>query len=460
MAIQGMTIGATKKDSVIILEMLEINMNSCRLATFSNGWSSMKQPVWHKEGLQHIWFPYTQMQTAPDTLPVVSAKGAILTLEDGGKLIDGIASWWSVCHGYQHPHIVKAITEQANKLSHVMFAGLAHEQAYRLASRLAKIAPQGLNRVFFSDSGSTAVEVAMKMALQYWYNQGNRKRSKFICFRNSYHGDTMGAMSMADPDDGMHSAFMHAVPKQYVIDLPYDEYGFEEFEYLVNDIAATAAGVMIEPLVQGAGGMRFHTADILAEIHRITKKYELLFIADEVATGFGRTGNMFACEEAGISPDIMCIGKGLTGGHIGLAATLATNQVFEAFLSDKLEHALMHGPTYMGNPIACAAANASLDLFEKEPRMQQVEAIEDQLREELELCRKLSGVLDVRVKGAIGVVELDNPGWDTMFALRQEAIKHGVWLRPFGNIMYVMPAFTITEKELTKLTQTIHALLK
>lgn len=404
---------------------------------------------WYHEGKEHIWHPYTQMKTSAEPLIVTGAEGCTLHLQDGRQLIDGIASWWSVCHGYNHPHLRQSMEAQLNTLPHVMFAGLAHEPAYRLATRLAKIS--GLPRVFFSDSGSTAVEVAMKMGVQYWRNQGDKTRHKFICFRHSYHGDTMGAMSLSDPDEGMHKLFSGHIPMQYVIDLPTDEYSFAEMDGLFKDVSRYAAGVVIEPLIQAAGGMKFHSPDVLGEIYRLAKKHGLLFIADEVATGFGRTGSMFACQEAGITPDIMCIGKGLTGGMIGMAATLVTDTVYESFYADDADKALMHGPTFMANPLACAAANASLDLFEREPRLQQVEAIEAQLLEELKPCTRLSGVVDVRVKGAIGVVQLD---YDTP-SLRQAFIDQGIWLRPFGDVIYIMPSFTVTSDELSKVTAAV-----
>lgn len=418
-----------------------------------------KPPKWLTDGLANIWLPYTQMKTMAEPLPVKSALGTRIILEDGRALIDGIASWWSVCHGYQHPHIVKKMREQLETLSHVMFAGLAHEQAYRLANRLIKIAPTGLSRVFFSDSGSTAVEVAMKMAVQYWYNKGEKKKSKFICFRNSYHGDTMGGMSLSEPD-GMHRTFKGYMPEQYILDLPNDEYSLAEFKELMDSgIGDTAAALIIEPLVQAAGGMKFHSPDLLAEIYKLAKKNNILFIADEVATGFGRTGLMFACNEAGITPDIMCLGKGLTGGMVGLAATLSTDEIYNAFLGDELWKALMHGPTFMANPLACAAANASLDLFEKEPRLKQVEKIESQLIDELEKCRELSNVADVRIKGAIGVVQIKNSSRELILELRKKFIAEGIWLRPFDDVVYIMPAFTISEKDLKKTTDAVYKVL-
>ena len=412
-------------------------------------------PEWETAGFNHIWLPYTQMQTAPLPLPVISANGVRLILADGRELIDGIASWWCACHGYQHPHLVKEISSQLDRLSHVMFAGLAHEQAYTLAHRLVSITPKGLSRVFFSDSGSIAVEVAMKMGVQFWSNRQEPDKRKFICFRNGYHGDTMGGMSLADPETGMHRVLNHYMPEQYIFDIPNNRRDLAALEESLKEIRETVAGLVIEPLVQAAGGMKFHSPETVAEIHQLCKRYRILFIADEIATGFGRTGSMFACEEASITPDIMCLGKGLTGGMVGLAATLATEEVFEAFLSDRLETALMHGPTFMANPIGCAAANASLDLFEGEPRIAQIQAIETQLREELKPCHKLENVADVRVKGAIGVVQLSNLSGEYILALRQRFIDEGVWLRPFSDVVYIMPAFTITSTELTRLTNTV-----
>jgi adenosylmethionine---8-amino-7-oxononanoate aminotransferase len=410
------------------------------------------QPDWLAEGLEHVWLPYTQMKIAPAPQAVVATKGSRIILADGRELIDGIASWWTACHGYNHPHIIQAMQKQLTEMPHVMFGGLIHEPALTLATRLSKLT--GLPRVFFADSGSVAVEVALKIALQYWRNKGAPKKDRFVCFHNGYHGDTLGAMSVSDPDQSMHKAFRNSVIKQYVVDIPIDEYGFQEFDSLLSGMGYNIAGVIIEPLVQGAGGMRFHSADVLAEIYRIAKKYNVLFIADEIATGFGRTGNMFACEEAGIAPDIMCVGKGLTGGAITLGATLVQNEIFNAFLSDNPEFAFMHGPTYMANPLACAAANASLDLFETEPRLKQVEAIETQLRDELLPCSKLPGVVDVRVKGAIGVVQIEPDRMD-YYGLRQKFIAQGCWIRPFKDIVYLTPSFPIEKDELKLLTKAI-----
>jgi adenosylmethionine-8-amino-7-oxononanoate aminotransferase len=414
--------------------------------------------TWQTTGQPHIWHPYTQMQTAPEPLVVTKTEGVHIHLKGGKKLIDGLSSWWSACHGYNHPHIREAVAKQLEIMPHVMFAGpapVAHEQAYTLATRLAAMAPSGLERVFFVDSGSVAVEAAMKMAVQYWYNKGEKKRQKFVAFRGGYHGDTMGAMSLCDPEEGMHKKFSHYMPMQYVMDIPADEYAFAEFEEILDGVKHTIAGVIIEPLVQGAGGMRFHSADTLAEIYKITKRLGTLFIADEIMTGFGRTGLMFASQEAGITPDIMCVGKGLTGGTCSLAATLATEEVYNAFLSDDLNHAFMHGPTFMANPLACAAANASLDLFEQEPRLEQVQAIETQMWGALKPCAEVSSVVDVRVRGAIAAVQLQGVAWKDMFAFRKAFLDKGVWLRPFADVIYLMPPFTISEKELRHLTDAV-----
>ena len=409
---------------------------------------------WYHSGLENIWLPYTQIKTAPLPLAAVGTKNCTITLDDGRELVDGMASWWSACHGYNHPHITGAIETQLRKMPHVMFGGLVHEPALALAKRLTEITPAGLSRAFFSDSGSVAVEVALKMALQFARNKGNTHKDRFICFQNGYHGDTLGAMSVSDPERSLHKAFKNSVIKQYVLPIPSDEYAFAEFDELLAGIKSHVAGLIIEPLVQGAGGMRFHSADVLAEIHRITKKHDILFIADEIATGFGRTGSMFACAEAGIAPDILCLGKALTGGAITLGATLVQEEIFAAFLNDDPDFAFMHGPTFMANPLACCAALASLDLFEKEPRMEQVEAIERHLQEALEPCRSMAAVADVRVKGAIGVVQLQAPLPD-MPKLRSRFAELGVWVRPFKDIIYLTPSFTISPAQLSKLTDSV-----
>ena len=359
--------------------------------------------------LDHVWLPYAQMADVPRPLPVVAAAGVRLRLADGRELIDGISSWWTACHGYGHPHIVAAVQAQAAQLAHVMFAGIAHEPAYRLAARLAAKLPGDLDHVFFSESGSVAVEIALKMALQFWRNRGEPQRRGILAFRHGYHGDTFMAMAVTDPAVGMHDAFGGIVPPALFADLPCDETSTAALDALLVREAPRVAAVIVEPLVQGAGGMRLHDAATLARVRAACDRHGLLLIADEIMTGFGRSGTLFACEQAAIKPDIVCLSKALTAGTLPLAATVASQRVFAGFLGTEFAHALMHGPTFMANALACAAANASLDLFESEPRLQQVAAIEAQLARELEPCRTLPGVVDVRVKGAIGVVELAAP---------------------------------------------------
>lgn len=415
--------------------------------------------IWNHPLQAHLWRPYAQMQTAALPLKVSRTEGCKIILEDGRELIDGIASWWSACHGYNHPHIIESVQKQLATMPHVMLGGLVHDPAITLSEKLMKIAPRGLNRVFYTESGSVAVEVALKMALQYWSNKSQPNKNKIICFRRGYHGDTLGAMAVSDPEESMHKAFRSYAPMQFVLDIPRDEYGFAEFQEMIAGIAREAAAVIIEPLVQGAEGMVFHSADTLAAIHQTAKDNNILFIADEIATGFGRTGSMFACNEAGITPDIMCLGKALTGGTLPFAATLASEAVFSAFLSDSQDKALMHGPTFMGNPLGCAAAIASLELFEREDRMAQVEMIENQLRTELAPCRRIQGVREVRVMGAIGVVELEEEIEDKNWFI-ERFVKAGVWLRPLKNTAYIMPAFTISAAELSLLTKAVFDILE
>lgn len=411
------------------------------------------RPPWFRQGLPHIWLPYAQMKTAPPPLPAVRTQGSRITLADGRELIDGVASWWTACHGYNHPHIRAAVAQQLEAMPHVMLGGLVHEQALTLARRLAGKLPPGLDRVFFSDSGSVSVEVAMKMAVQYWLNKGVHGRTRFVAFRGGYHGDTTGAMAVCDPDEGMHRLFRGLLPEHIILDLPRDEESDALLDRVLAARGSEIAGIIVEPLVQGAGGMLFHEAAVLARLRAAADRHGLLLIFDEIFTGFGRTGTMFACTAAGVTPDVITLSKALTGGTLPLAATIASARVFEAFWSDDPMHALMHGPTYMGNALACAAANASLDLFEREPRLDQVRAIETGLRGGLEPCRGLPRVRDVRVKGAIGVVELDRI--DDLVALRSRFTAEGVYIRPFGRIVYLTPAFTIGEDELAKLTAAI-----
>jgi adenosylmethionine---8-amino-7-oxononanoate aminotransferase len=415
-------------------------------------------PAWYRQGLDHVWRPYTQMKTARPPLAAVRTQGSRIVLADGRELIDGIASWWIACHGYNHPAIRTAVERQLGTMPHVMFGGLVHEPALVLARRLAALLPGDLERVFFSESGSVAVEVAMKMAVQYWLNRGQGGRTKFLAFTGGYHGDTTGAMSLCDPEEGMHRLFAGLLPQHIIVDLPQDAASIAVFEQCVAGHAHELAGIVVEPLVQGAGGMQFHDAAVLQRLRDAADRYGLLLIFDEIFTGFGRTGEMFACEAAGVVPDIITLGKALTGGTLPLAATAARRHVFEAFWSDDPGHALMHGPTYMANPLACAAANASLDLFEREPRLAQVAAIERAMHQGLAPCREFPGVVDVRVRGAIGVVELAR--LDDPEDLRDRFAEEGVFIRPFGRIVYLTPAFTIGDDELALLMRTIVRVLE
>lgn len=405
---------------------------------------------WYAKGLEHIWLPYAQMKTVPPPLAVVRTHGTRITLADGRELIDGIASWWTACHGYNHPHIRQAVEAQLASMPHVMFGGLVHEQAFVLARRLTKLLPDDLTRVYFSDSGSVAVEVAMKMATQYWINRGIRGKNRFVAFKGGYHGDTTGAMAVSDPDAGMHAAFAGVLPRHHIVDLPDDD---STLDQLLTERGDTVAAMIVEPLVQGAGGMTFHDARALRRLRALADRYDVLLIFDEIFTGFGRTGTMFACEHAGVAPDIITLSKALTGGTLPLAATIATRMIFDAFWSDDPKKALMHGPTYMANALGCAAANASLDLFEREPRLRQVADIAIALEQGLAPCHDFPNVKDVRVKGATGVVELDRI--DDLDALRTQFIEQGVFIRPIGNVIYLTPAFTISSDELKTLTDAI-----
>jgi adenosylmethionine---8-amino-7-oxononanoate aminotransferase len=413
------------------------------------------QPDWYLAGLADVWLPYTQMKTASPPLAVARTEGSRIFLADGRMLIDGIASWWTACHGYNHPHIRDAVERQLAAMPHVMFGGMVHEQALTLARRLADLLPGDLSRVFFSESGSVAVEVAMKMALQYWINRGIRTRRRFVAFTGGYHGDTTGTMAISD---ALHDQFRGVLPQHHLTDLPHDEASSATLERLLERHADEIAAIVVEPLVQGAGGMRFHDPEVLRRIRAAADRYEILVIFDEIFTGFGRTGTLFACEAAEVVPDILTLSKALTGGTLPLAATVASAKVFDAFWSDDPAHALMHGPTYMGNALGCAAANASLDLFGREPRLQQVAAISAQLSAELAKCHALPGVTDVRIKGAIGVVELD--AIDDLNRLRAAFVEEGVFIRPFGSIVYLTPAFTIAEDDLTALTDAVFAVLR
>jgi len=412
-----------------------------------------KPPDWYAEGLGNIWLPYAQMKTAKPPLPVVHTEGSRIVLADGRELIDGVASWWTACHGYNQPHIRHAVAKQLKQMPNVMFGGLAHEPALTLARRLSALLPGDLSRVFFCDSGSVAVEVALKMAVQYWINRGVKGRGQFVAFKGGYHGDTTGTMAVSDTDEGMHALFAGLLPQHHIVDLPGHDEKAAALDKLLTVHADSIAGIIVEPLVQGAGGMKFHDASVLKRLRSLVEKYDLLLIFDEVFTGFGRTGTMFACEAAGVTPDIIALSKALTGGTLPLAATVASTKVFDAFWSDDPKQALMHGPSYMANALGCAAANASLDLFDSEPRLQQVADVSSALLQGLAPCRSMGGVKDVRVKGAIGVVEMERI--DNLDGLRARFVEEGVFVRPFGNIIYLTPAFTIASDELKTLTDAV-----
>jgi adenosylmethionine---8-amino-7-oxononanoate aminotransferase len=406
--------------------------------------------------LDHIWLPYTQMKGAELPVPVMSARGARLQLADGRELVDGIASWWTACHGYAQPHMLNRIAEQLEKMPHVMFGGLAHEPAYRLAARLAALLPGDLQHVFFTESGSVAVEVGLKMAVQFWLNKGQR-RTKFVSFRNGYHGDTFATMAICDPQEGMHKLFRGIVPEQFVVDLPDTAERRTALGRLFADKRHEIAAVIIEPLIQAAGGMKFHDPAVLTGLKALCDQHDLLLIFDEVFTAFGRTGTLFAFQQPEVTPDIICLSKALTGGTLPLAATIATDRIYNTFLSDNPDAALMHGPTYMAYPLGCAAANASLDLFEMQPRLHQAAAIEAQLKAELAGCRKAPGVVDVRVKGAVGVIQMERPV--DAVQLRARFVEKGCWIKPFSDVIYLTPPLVIEQRDLAALTRAIDEVL-
>ncbi len=417
----------------------------------------------------NIWLPYTQMQNAPASLAVKKTKNCYIYLENNKKLLDGICSWWSACHGYNHPHLIKQAKKQLKIMPHIMLAGLANKPAYRLATRLANFVNQErtmekdkLSKVFLSDSGSTAVEVALKISVQYFLNQKNDKKCKIISFTNSYHGDTMGGMSLCDPSSGMHKKFKNFLPKQLVTKLPQNNQDLENYQRFLEKNHHKAAAIIIEPLVQCAGGMKFYKKENLEKMIKITKKYDILVIFDECATGFYRLGKKFAFFylKKEFSPDILILGKALTGGIMTLAATITKKHIFDNFLSDSLNNALMHGPTFMGNALACSVANASLDLFEKKDFDKKIEKIEKILKKELaQKFKNHNAIKEIRVIGAVAVLELKAISWDDIQNLRKELLKQEVWLRPFSNVIYFMPSFTITEKQIKKLVLAVSNVL-
>ena len=410
---------------------------------------------WQAWDRDHVWHPYAAMPAASPALPVVAADGCEIELADGRRLIDGMASWWSVIHGYRAPAIMDALHAQLDQLPHVMFGGLTHEPAVTLCRRLGELAPRSaeraLDKVFLTDSGSVAVEVAMKMAIQYQAGRGLSSRQRFLTVRGGYHGDTFGAMSVCDPEGGMHALFGGTLTEQLFVEAPRSEAGdggdIDAVARALEQHADQIAAFIIEPIVQGAGGMRMYRAAYLTEVAALCREYEVLLICDEIATGFGRTGTMFASEQAGVVPDLLCVGKALTGGTLSLAATLTSAEVATS-IGASTAGCFMHGPTFMGNPLACAAANASLDLLATRDWRGEVAAIETRLAEGLEACREIPGVADVRVKGAIGVIQLEDLGRSP--ELQAAVVEQGVWLRPFRDLLYTMPPYTISEDQLAR----------
>lgn len=411
----------------------------------------------------HIWHPYTSTLTPLTCYPVASANGVHIKLEDGTELVDGMSSWWSTIHGYNHPHLNQAAHQQIDQVSHVMFGGITHQPAISLCKKLLSLAPNNLEHVFLADSGSVAVEVSLKMALQYWHAKGER-RPKFLTLRHGYHGDTFAAMSVTDPDNSMHSLYKGFLPEHIFAQSPtcgyWDEWKPEDladFEHKIDSHHQELAAVILEPIVQGAGGMRIYHPEFLKGVRRLCDKYDLLLIADEIATGFGRTGKLFACEHADIQPDILCVGKALTGGYMTLSATLASKHVTDTVCGGDAG-CFMHGPTFMGNPLACAVATASLELIEQGDWQQQTQQIEMLFSELLPKLEEYDLVKNTRWLGAIGVVETHRPvNMETIQAL---FVEHGVWIRPFGKLIYMMPPFISKPEDIGKLINAIDAALQ
>ncbi len=411
----------------------------------------------------HLWHPYTSMLEPTPVWPVASAEGVRLKLADGRELIDGMASWWCAIHGYRHPALVEALEGQLGKTPHVMFGGLTHEPAIELGRRLVELTPPALEKVFLADSGSVSIEVAMKMAIQYWQARGKPAKHRMLALRQGYHGDTLGAMSVCDPVTGMHHLFSGVVTEQLFApapacryDEPWDSRDLDGIAALIEQHGDELAAVILEPVVQGAGGMHFYHPEYLRGVRELCDRHGVLLIADEIATGFGRSGRLFACEHAGISPDIMCLGKALTGGTMTLAATLATREIAET-ISRGGAGCFMHGPTFMGNPLACAVAVASIDLLLASGWQDDVQRLETGLRQGLAPCAALQGVADIRALGAIGVVQLDEPV--DMRALVPQFVEAGVWVRPFGRMVYLMPPYVMGDADLAALTGAVHRVL-
>ena len=412
---------------------------------------------------QFVWHPYSSLTDPIPAYEVVSAAGVYLQMADGSKLIDGMSSWWCTIHGYNHPVLNDAAKQQIDAVSHVMFGGITHAPAVNLCEKLVKITPAGLDKVFLADSGSVGVEVAIKMAFQYWISKGQPQKNKLLSLRNGYHGDTFAAMSVCDPVTGMHHMFSEVLQKNFFAPAPqiafdedWDEQDIAEFASIISDNQQQLAAVILEPIVQGAGGMRFYSPHYLRRVRELCDQHNVLLIADEIATGFGRTGKLFACEWAGISPDIMCLGKAITGGYMTLAATLCSEDVSHGICTGEAG-CFMHGPTFMGNPLACAVANASIDLLLNHNWQHSIQRIETALKSQLQPFAKLESVAQVRTLGAIGVIEMHEPV--NIAEIQKEFVAAGVWVRPFGKLVYVMPPFVSTDGEIKRLMQGIYTVL-